>query len=168
MISSSSACFFLSSFPSPRHYEKSTPGRRRPTPIQALVLSVREDQRISSPKLASRRQREVHLTAELPYPATRLTVTQYTFVSHSPLAFALYVVGTFYDKDNIKLWETECILYHEDSRDIHIDEEEVDDGPSPPRFALTGKYRGLSQECCFQSPPIFSAFPYLPRAVTNL
>lgn len=58
----------------------------------------------------------------------------------NPFSFGLYVLGTFFDKDDRKLWEKELYLYHKDSRNIYIDDlEEVDNGPAPPRFALTGK-----------------------------
>jgi hypothetical protein len=81
------------------------------------------------------------ITAELPYPATKLVITKHVFVRSSPLAFGLYILGTFFDKDDNKLWEKEIYLFHEDSRGITIDENEVDEGPSPPPFALEGKHQ---------------------------
>jgi hypothetical protein len=89
--------------------------------------------------VATRSRSEAIFTETLPYPATRLTITQRVFVCHSPLAFALYIVGTFYDKDDAKIWEKEYLWYQKDSRNIHVDPQEVDTGPRPPRFALRGK-----------------------------
>jgi hypothetical protein len=90
--------------------------------------------------VAGRSGPEADFYAELPYPATRLTVTQRLYICLNTLAFGLYAVGTYYDKEDNKLWVKEVYLLHQDSRGIRVDEQAVDDGPSPPRFALSGKF----------------------------
>lgn len=94
-------------------------------------------------KLAGRPPHNADYTAELPYPATKLVITKHLFISPSPLAFGLHILGTFFDKDNNKVWEKELYVFHQDSRGISIDANDLDDGPSPPQFALEGKSCGL-------------------------
>lgn len=79
--------------------------------------------------MASRARRDTEFTAELPYPATKLIITKHLFVSWSPLAFGLYILGTFFDKDNNKLWEKEIYFFHQDFRRVSVDPEDIDVGP---------------------------------------
>lgn len=85
-------------------------------------------------------QQHEDFATPLPYPATKLVIIKHIFVSWSPLAVGLYVLGTFFDRDDNKLWEKEIYLFHQDSRGISIDASDVDEGPSPPSFALEGKH----------------------------
>jgi hypothetical protein len=66
----------------------------------------------------------------------------------SPLSFGVYVLGTFFDNKGNKLWEREVFIYHKDSRGISVDETDVDEGPTPPPFALEGKYMPSNTDLC--------------------
>lgn len=114
---------------------------RRPRLLQALVLSP-EGVGISHVKVAGiPQQQHQHFAAPLPYPAARLVITRHLFVCSSPPGVGLYVLGTFFDRDGNKLWEKEIYVFHQSNRRITIDTRDVDQGPSPPPFALEGRHQ---------------------------
>lgn len=48
----------------------------------------------------------------LPYPATKLVITQYLKTSADPLFWAIIIVGAFYDADDRILWSSRLFAGH--------------------------------------------------------
>ncbi|CAH0037902.1 unnamed protein product [Clonostachys solani] len=63
----------------------------------------------------------------LPYPATKLVVTQYLEASSDPPFWALIVVGAFFDQYGNTLWSTELFVAH---LDIQLESDDSSEGES--------------------------------------
>jgi len=53
---------------------------------------------------------------EFPYPAVKVVVGQYLYISRRPPFWAWLIVGGFYDTDGNELWHTEIYLRQGDLR----------------------------------------------------
>lgn len=64
----------------------------------------------------------------LPYPATKLVITQYLKARSDPPFWAWIIVGAFYDSDDNIIWSTEVFVAHLDIQLESDSEEESEDG----------------------------------------
>jgi len=77
---------------------------------------------------------------ELPYPATKLTITRHLYVSTTPRFWAYLIIGAFYDAEGVELWRREIILFYRgDTRGYSLETGDYDHGPPPPEWALAGE-----------------------------
>ncbi|CAG9941152.1 unnamed protein product, partial [Clonostachys rosea f. rosea IK726] len=63
----------------------------------------------------------------LPYPATKLVITQYLEASSDPPFWALIVVGAFFDQHDNTIWSTELFVAH---LDIQLESDDSSEGES--------------------------------------
>ncbi|CRK48217.1 hypothetical protein BN1723_007902, partial [Verticillium longisporum] len=89
-----------------------------------------------SPDKLDSHQRPGSRGSSLPYPATKLIIGQYLYLSTRPRFWAWLIVGTFYDKDNHKVWSTEIFAIHNDPRGYSPETREFDEGQQPPEHLL--------------------------------
>ncbi|VUC24442.1 unnamed protein product [Clonostachys rosea] len=79
----------------------------------------------------------------LPYPATKLVVTQYLEASSDPPFWALIVVGAFFDQHGNTLWSTELFVAH---LDIQLESDDSSEGESEWESSL-GKSAHHLRDC---------------------
>lgn len=81
----------------------------------------------------------------LPYPATKLVITQHLEVGHEdPHLWAWIIVGAFYDSNDTVIWSSELFLAHLDTQLEADTEEESEDGESSDAESQDGQaYSGL-------------------------
>jgi hypothetical protein len=62
----------------------------------------------------------------LPYPATKLVITQYLEATDDAEVWAWLIVGAFFDRDDNIIWSTEVFAAHPD-HDSELDDSDGDD-----------------------------------------
>lgn len=81
----------------------------------------------------------VRQSEPLPYPATTLVIAQHLFVSHCCRYWAWLIVGTFYDRHDKAIWNSEVFL-------AMNPEEDSDDESDEESGAESGVYGGSEDE----------------------
>ena len=89
--------------------------------------------------------------SELPFPAVKLLVGQYLYVSRRPRFWAWLIVAGLFDVEGHELWHTEIYISHLEQRGWSPETHEFDEGPPPPDWALVGKLFLLLWKCMIEA-----------------